>query len=173
MNSAVRSSPVSAFPAVQLTEKLLDRLAVSQLGEFQPDFPAAPCQMASSSRRKFGEDTQREDDRGRSRGDGPERDPALGRSQQPLRQVDLISRVIAALNDIGELLVKDPRPAAVAGHPQAVRSLLADRAGGWGRDRTAEKAPGRLAAEDIRSARRARPRRSRAACPAPFQGAEG
>src|SRR5450755_3298641 len=85
--------------------------------------------MASRSQRKFGEDAQRGGDSFHSWGEVPERDPALGRSQQPFCQVGLISRVIAALNRIGKLLVEDPCPAAVTGHPQAVRSLLADSAG--------------------------------------------
>ncbi len=96
MNLAVRSSLVSAFPGVQLTEKLVDGLAASQFGEFQPDFPAASYQMASSSRREFGQDAQREGDSVHSWGEVPERDPALGRSQQPLCAVGLISGVIAA-----------------------------------------------------------------------------
>ena len=103
---------------------------MSELGEFETDLPASPRQMAGSLQREFGDDAQREGDSVSSGREVPERDPALRRSQQSLCEIDPISRIVAAPgNAVGEFLVKDPRPAAVAGHPQTVGGFLAHRAG--------------------------------------------
>jgi hypothetical protein len=84
--------------------------------------------MAGSLGRKLGDDGQRERDCVDGCREIPERDPALRRSQQSLRYLSLTSGVISALGCVGDFLVKDSRPAAVSGHPQAVCGFLAYRA---------------------------------------------
>lgn len=82
--SLVRRSPVPAFPPVYLAEELFHGLAMSQFGEFETDLSATRCQMAGSFRGQFGDDAQRGSDSVDGSGEVPERDPALGRSQQSL-----------------------------------------------------------------------------------------
>ena len=85
LNWIARTLPVSVFPAVQLPQKPLNGLAMSEFGEFETDISASPRQMEGSLQREFGDDTQSEGDCAGSCREVPERDPALRRSQQSFR----------------------------------------------------------------------------------------